>query len=166
MSTTFRPTTGHKMKAYINTGTHAVPVWTEITEIGDLNISDLSRNLAELKRRGREFTKNLAAMIGTIGIEFTMHFGLNRTVYDLLRAAFFAGTNYEFAFMNGAIATNGHQGLTIQALVENFPWNQALEEVSGHDVRLATGYMEDEVNGGELDPYWFVVGTTTTTSTT
>jgi hypothetical protein len=166
MSDTFKPITGHKMKAYINAGTHAVPVWTELREIGDLNIVDLSRNLAELKRRGREFTKNLPAMIGTIAVEFTLHFGIGRTVYDMLREAFFDGTVYEFAFMNGNIATNGMQGLTNQMLVENFPWNQALEEVSGHDVRLCTGYMEDEVNGGELEPYWFIVGTTTTTTTT
>jgi len=166
MSATFQPTTGHKMKAYLNNGTHAVPVWLLVSEIGDLNIADLSRNLAELKRRANDFTKNLAAMIGTIAIEFRLHFGLGKTVYDIIRGDFFNGTCREWAFMNGDIATNGNQGLTIQALVEQFPWDQALENVSGHDVRLATGYKEDEVNGGELNPYWYNVGTTTTTTTT
>lgn len=166
MSATFQPKAGHKHKAYINNGTHAVPTWLEVSEIGDLSIPDLSRNLAELKRRANEFTKNLPAMIASIAVEFRLHFGLGKTVYDIIRADFFSGAVKEWAIMNGAVGTNGHQGLTLQAIVEQFPWDQALENVSGHDVRLAVGYMEDSVNGGELDPYWWVVGTTTTTTTT
>lgn len=166
MSATYKPTTGHRMKAYINAGTHAVPVWTEVGEIGDLNISDLTRSMAELARRANGFKKNLASLINVIAAEFRLHFGLNRTVYDLVREAFFDGTPYEWAFMNGAIATNGHQGLTLPMLVENFPMDQGLENVAGHDVRLCAAYHEDEVNGGEIDPYWYVVGTTTTTTTT
>lgn len=166
MSATFQPQTGQKQKAYVNNGTHAVPVWLELTNIGDLQIADLTRNVAELKRRNNDYTKGLPSLIGLIGIEFRLHWGLTKTVYDLLRAALFSGTSYEFAIMNGAIATNGNQGLTLPALVQNFPWDQSLENVSGHDVRLCTAYKEDEVNGGELDPYWFIVGTTTTTTTT
>jgi len=166
MSATFQPITGQKMKAYLNTGTHAVPVWSELTSIGDLSISDLSRNMAELKRRNNDFTKNLPSLFATIAIEFRLHFGLNKTVYDTIRGDIFAGTCREYAIMNGAIGTNGNQGLTIQAQVAQFPFDQGLENVAGHDVRLVTGYKEDEVNGGELDPYWYVVGTTTTTTTT
>lgn len=166
MSATFQPITGQKMKAYLNSGTHAVPVWREVSEIGDLQIADLTRNLAELKRRSNDFTKNLPAMMATIAVEFRLHFGLGKTVFDTIRGDFFAGTCREWAIMNGAIATSGNQGLTLPAIVQNFPWDQALENVAGHDVRIVTGYKEDEVNGGELDPYWYIVGTTTTTTTT
>lgn len=166
MSATFFPTTGQKMKAYRNSGTHAVPVWNLVSEIGDLSIPDLNRNIAELKRRANEFTKGLAANIALIAVEFRLHFGLGKTQYDAIRARFFDGVVEEWAIMNGAIATNGHQGLTLPAIVEQFPWDQALENASGHDVRLCVGYFEDSVNGGEIDPYWYVVGTTTTTTTT
>lgn len=166
MSATYKPTTGHKMKAYVNTGTHAVPVWLEIGEIGDLNIADLTRSIAELKRRANGFTKGLASLINMIKADFRLHFGLGRTAYDIIRASFFSGQPYEWAFMNGAIGTSGHQGLTMPAITESFPMDQGLENVAGHDVSLCAAYHEDEVNGGEIDPYWYVVGTTTTTTTT
>lgn len=166
MSAVFQPITGQKMKAYINTGTHPTPVWTEVSNIGDLQIADLTRNMAELKRRNNDFTKNLPSLIATIAVEFRLHFGMTKTVYDAIRGDFFNGTCREWAIMNGAIATSGNQGLTLPALVQNFPFDQALENVAGHDVRICTGYKEDEVNGGELDPYWYIVGTTTTTTTT
>lgn len=164
MSTTFKPVTGHRMKAYVNTGMHATPVWLEVGEIGDLSIPDMTRALAPLTRRANDFTKNLASHINSIAVEFRLHFGLGRTAYDIIRAAYFNGDTYEWAFMNGAIATSGHQGLTLPMIVENFPWDQGLENASGHDVRLAVGYHEEA--HGEVDPYWFIVGTTTTTTTT
>lgn len=165
MSATFQPITGQKMKAYLNNGTHAVPTWLELTNIGDLQIADLTRNMAELKRRNNDFTKNLPSLLSTIAVEFRLHFGLGKTVFDIVRGDFFAGTCREWAIMNGTISVTGNQGLTLPALVQNFPWDQALENVAGHDVRLCTGYLEDSVNGGEIDPYWYNVGTTTTTTT-
>lgn len=166
MSATFYPLTGQKMKAYRNSGTHAVPVWNEVGNIGDLSLPDLKRNIAELKRRASDFTKGLPSLFAMFAVEFRLHFGLGKTQYDAVRSRFFDGATEEWAIMNGAIATNGNQGLTGQFIVESFPWDQALESASGHDVRLCLGYKEDEVNGGELDPYWYVVGTTTTTTTT
>ena len=166
MSATFQPQTGHTMRLYRNTGTHPTPVWNHVNEIGDLTISDLSRILAQLKRRANGFTKNLPSLIDSIAVEFRLHWGLGKTQYDGIRNDFFNATVREWAIMNGAIETSGNQGLTAPFIVEQFPWEQPLENVSGHDVRLAVGYKEDETNGGELDPYWYVVGTTTTTTTT
>ncbi len=150
------PSTGHKMKAYRNTGTVAVPVWSEVSEIGDLSIPDLSISLAELKRRASNFTKNLAGMIQSIAFEFRMHHGLDATNFDAIRANFFAFTIEEWAFMNGAIATTGNEGIRCPVLVEQFPWDQSLEDASGHDVRLAVAYFEEPA-GTEIDPNWFVV---------
>lgn len=164
MSATYKPTTGARMKAYINTGTRASPTYVEVSEIGDLNVSDFSRNFAELKRRANDFTKGIPSLMNMIGVEFRLHFGLGRTVYDLIRAAHLAGSSLAWAFMNGAIATNGHQGLTFTGGIEQFPWDQGLENVAGHDVRIVNTYDEDAA--GEIDPYWFIVGTTTTTTTT
>lgn len=164
MTATFKPQTGFTMKAYRNSGTHASPVWNEVAEIGDLSITDLVRNVAELKRRANQFTKGIPAMISLIGIEFRLHWGLGKTQYDAIRARVFDGTVEEWAFMNGAIATNGNQGLTLPVIVQNWPMDQALENVVGHDVRLCAGYMEEAA--GEVDPYWYTVGTTTSTTTT
>lgn len=148
------PKTGHSMKLYRNTGTVATPTWSEVTAVMDVSIADLSRGLAELKRRGKDFTKNLASLIQSIAIEFRLHHGLDATNFDAIRQAFFNGTPEEWAVMNGDISTSGNEGLRVPVLVEQFPWEQPLEDVSGHDIRLAVAYMDD---GGEVDPNWYTV---------
>lgn len=150
------PKTGHDMKLYRNTGTVAIPTWTEVTAVVDVSVSDLSRGLAELKRRGKDFTKNLASLIQSIAVEFRLHHGLDATNFTDIQQNFFNGTVEEWAVMDGDIATSGSEGLQFPAMVEQFPWEQPLEDVSGHDIRLAVGYLED-AGGSEVDPSWKVV---------
>lgn len=150
------PKTGHKMKLYRNTGTVAVPVFSEVAEVGDVSISDLTRGLAELKRRASDFTKNLVTLIQSIAVEFRLHHGLDATNFDAIRTNFFSGAVEEWAVMDGDIATTGSEGLRVGVVVEQFPFDQPLEDVAGHDIRLAVGYFEDPP-GTEVDPSWFVV---------
>lgn len=149
------PKPGHQMKLYRNTGTVASPTWTLVAEVGDVGIPDLARGLAELKRRANNFTKNLATLIQSFGIEFRLHHGLDATNFDEIRSNFFDGTAEQWAIMNGAIDTPGNEGIKIPVLVESFPWEQNLEDVSGHDVRLTVAYMEE--SGSEVDPAWYTV---------
>jgi len=147
--------TGHQMKLYRNTGTVATPTWTEITEIGDVSLPDFSMGLAELKRRASSWTKNLATLIQSFSIEFRFVHGLGATNFDAMRANFLAGTAEEFAMVDGAIATSGTEGLRFPGLISEFPWDQPLEDVSGHDIRIAVAYMEESAT--EVDPSWLVV---------
>ena len=149
------PNVGHKMKLYRNTGTHASPAWSEVAEVGDVSIPDLSMGLAELKRRGSDFTKNLPTMIQSIAVEARLIHGLDTTTFAAIRTAFFAGDVEEYAVMDGDITVSGSQGLRVPALVEAFPWDQPLEDVSGHDIRLAVAYLEE--SGSEVDPDWYTV---------
>jgi hypothetical protein len=156
----FEPKTGHKMKLYKNTGTYASPVWLLVAEIGDVTLSEFTRGLAELKRRANNFTKNLPSLFQSITLDFRLHFGLAQTVYEGIRDDHFAGTPREWAIMANDITYDAH-GLRCPFLVSQFPWDQALEDVSGHDVQLAIAYM---LSGGtEVDPSWYTVPTTTTT---
>jgi hypothetical protein len=150
------PTVGHKMKLYRNTGTVATPTWSEVAEVGDVSIPDLTMGLAELKRRANAFTKNLPTLIQSISVEFRLHYGMDATNFDAIRQNFFAGTVEEWAVMSGDITTSGTEGLRLPALVEQFPWDQSLEDISGHDVRLAVAYFEEPA-GTEIDPNWFTV---------
>jgi len=141
-------------------------VWSEVDEIGDLSIPDLTRGLAELKRRANDFTKNLPSLIQSISVEFRLHHGLDSTTFTALRQAFFAGTVIDWLIMDGTVMVLDNEGLRCQMLVSDFPWDQPLEDVNGHDVRLAVGYF---LNGStEVDPSWYVVdsGNIVTTTTT
>lgn len=149
------PKTGSKMCFYKNTGSVATPTWLLIDEIGDLSISDFTRALAELKRRANQFTKNLPALIQSISVEFRLHHGMDPTTFTDLVSDFLEATAAEYAVMDGPIADAGSQGLRCPYLLESFPWDQPLEDVSGHDIKLATAYMES--GGTEVDPSWYVV---------
>lgn len=148
------PQAGHKMKLYRNTGTVATPTWTEVAEVSDVNLSDFTMGLAELKRRANDFAKNVVTMIQPIAIEFTLINGLDATNFDAMRANFLAGTAEEWAIFNGDISTSGNEGLRVPMVIENFPWDQSQEEVSSHSVRLAIVYMEE--SSTEVDPSWSV----------
>lgn len=152
----FQPKTGQKMKAYRNTGTAAAPTWVEVSEIGDVSISDFKRILAQLKRRAKDFTKNLPAMLDSIGIDIRLLWGLGATNHTAIRTAFLAGTTEEWAIMSGTITDSGEQGLRLPIIIEDFPWDQNQEEASGHDLRLAIAYHESPA-GTEIDPSWMVV---------
>jgi len=149
------PKAGHNMKLYRNTGTVATPTWTLVGDVSDVGIPDLTMGLAELKRRSNNFTKNLATLIQSIAIEFTHIHGLGGTNFTAMRTNFLAGTAEEWLVADGDAATSGTEGLRCPVLIEQFPWDQPQEEVSSHDIRLATAYMED--GGSEVDPTWLVV---------
>jgi hypothetical protein len=151
----FEPVVGKNMKFYRNSATRATPTYVLISEIGDLNVSDLTRGLAELKRRANGFVKNLPVFINSIAVEFRLIFGLDTTSYTILRSAFFSGACIDYAVMNDIIDEEGSEGLLLPAIVEQFPWNQNLEDVSAHDIRLATGYLVEV--GQEIDPAWLAV---------
>ena len=150
------PSTGHKMKLYRNSATVATPTWALVQEVGDVSIPDLSMGLAELKRRANLYTKNLPSLIQSISLEFRLHHGLDSVTFTALRTAFFLGSVSEWLSADQAVATVGTEGLRCPFLIEQFPWDQPLEEVNGHDVRLAIGYMIEAST--EVDPSWMVVG--------
>jgi hypothetical protein len=149
------PQTGFSAKLYRNTGTVATPTWSEIAEIGDLSLNGMERSVAELKRRGKKFTKGLPSLINLMTVEFRFHSGLDGTNFDALNAAFFSGVVSEYAVMSGDITTSGEEGLRLPAFVSSFPWNQPLEDVIGHDMVLTLGYMVESTV--EVDPNWYAV---------
>ena len=147
------PKTGAKCKLYRNNGTVDSPDWDEIKAVGDVGLDDLVRNTAELKRRGNDWTKKLPSLMSAFAFNFELIHGLEATMFDLLRADFFSGAPKEYALMDGNMNLEGSQGLRAPMLVEEFPFNQALEDVAGHSMKLSLTFMMDE-NGDEIDPAW------------
>jgi hypothetical protein len=151
------PKTGHNMKLYRNTGTVASPTWSEVTAVTDVTVNGLERVWAAFKHRGSDFTKTLASLLEEITVEFRLTYGLDSTNYNAIRAAFFSADVEQWAVMNGAITTEANEGLKLPCGVKSFPWDQPLEDVSGHDVVLsASAYMEEPA-GTEIDPAWYTV---------
>lgn len=149
------PKVGHQMKLYRNAGTLSVPAWEEIAEIGDVTLDGLELSTAELKRRASDWTKELLAIFGPFTVGFRLIHGLGAEMFDSLRADFFAKTPRQYAVCNGDIEDVGTQGLTFAGGLKAFPWDQPLEDVSGHDVVLCHTLKFE--SGVEIDPEWMEV---------
>jgi hypothetical protein len=147
------PQLGLHCKLYRNTGTVGTPVWTEVSEIGDLT-AGLARLFAELKRRASGWVKNIAGLLNLDSFQFKLIHGLGTTNLEAIRDNFLSGTAEEFAIANGDIATSGTQAFRLPAAIENFPINQPLEDIHDHEVTLKLAYLDD---GGEVDPSWMTV---------
>jgi hypothetical protein len=143
------------MKLYINTGTHETEVWSVICNIGDLSVGDLKRAVALLERRCSNWGKNLASLMDPIGFNFKLIHDVDAVNFNVLLTAFMYGTVYEFAIMNDDILADGAEGLRLPAIIEEFPWDQPLKDVSSHAVKLSLAYKQD-VNNVEIDPEWVI----------
>jgi hypothetical protein len=150
--------TGTNMKLYYNTASTGTPTWVLVDEIGDVTMTNFSRGSAELKRRGKKFIKSIPTLISPAEIQFSFIHGLGATAFAFILAEFLAGTVKEWAMMDGLITgggSSGNQGLRLPAFVMDFPWNQPLEDVSQHDIKLQMGYMIESTT--EIDPSWYTV---------
>lgn len=150
------PAVGHSMKLYYSTADPATPVWTEIGDVGDVAIADFSVGAAEFKRRGNNWTKNLPTLFQSVNITARLPYDVNTTVFNVLRGLFLARTIFELAVMSGVITTTGEQGLRCAVFMNQFPWDQPLEEVAGHDLSFVIAYKETNA-GTEVDPTWMVI---------
>ena len=150
------PKTGHKAKLYRNTGTIAVPVLYEVDEVGDVSLTDINLNLAELKRRANQWTKNLASLFAAFAVEFSAIFGLDKVAFEAMLDDFTGQRTKQWVVAMGDITTSGTYALKLPVLLENFPLNQPLEDVISQDVRLAVAFMVE--SGVEIDPVWVEIG--------
>lgn len=152
------PKVGHKCKLYRNSGTYDTASWTLISEIGDVALDNFMLGLAELKRRANNYTKNLATLFQSITLSVDLIHGLGATQHDYLRTAFLAQTPFEMLIADGLVATTNTQGFRCPFIISEFPWDQPLEEVSKHAMKLAIAYMEYESASVyyEMEPSWLV----------
>lgn len=150
------PVVGQNCKLYRNTATVASPTWDELTAVGDVAIPDLQVGLAELKRRGNNFTKNLGTLVQSFTLDAKVIALMDTTTYSALKTNFLAKTVEEYAIMNGTITEATTTGMRVPLLIHQFPINQAQEEVVSHDMKWAVGYMESPADT-EIDPSFYTV---------
>jgi hypothetical protein len=145
---------GHAAKLYMNTGTNASPTWVLIEEVGDVSLPDLGISLAEVATRASAYIANLAGLFN-FALEFeALHKGAP-TVWDVLRARFFARTPTQFLIADGLVATSGTEGFKAYYFFEKFPIDQPLQGAQKNNVRLAPAYFIE--SDARVNPSWMVV---------
>lgn len=160
-----RAKTGGQMFMYRSTGTNATPVWVLVASVEDVNISDLSRGLAEIKRRSSQFVTNLPALIQTIKVGFKHWYGIDSTNFTAMQTMFFGGNIEEWAIMDDVITITGAQGLRSAYIVSQFNIVENIEDAANVDIELSNAYYESPA-GTAIDPSWYTIAGGTTTTTT
>jgi len=130
------------------------PVWQEIGAITDLSVDDFSLNLAEIKRRKNKFTKSVPSLFNAITLSWRLIHGIGETQFTQLRDAFMARRVFMAMVTDGDVTdatANPVYALVLPVVLTAFPWDQPLEDITGHDMAATLGYLCDAA-GNEVDP--------------
>ncbi|MCE5280339.1 MAG: hypothetical protein ABFD92_07855 [Planctomycetaceae bacterium] len=141
--------TGADCKLYHNTGTHAVPVWDEVPNVKDLNLT-LEKPEIDMSTRGNGGFKATGVGLKDATVEFEMLWDTADTDFTAFQTAWNAGTPIELAVMDGDITVPGHHGLWATMNVLKFSRKEPLEGPVAVDVSLKPA-------PAAVTPEWYVV---------
>ena len=99
---------GKRCKAYRNTGTDATPVWVEMGEIRDLDITR-APDQTDDSQRGSNYKKYDDGLI-ELEVSGELNYRNGNANCDYIRDALNAGTVFQIAAMDGAITVSGQTG--------------------------------------------------------
>ena len=133
------PILGFNAKLYRNTGTYGTPIWNEVPNVGDLELSLEASEAATNVRSGAGFEQAVAGLIKA-GINFTMIYDPADVDQTAMVTAFFARTSIEFAVMDQAIETAGSQGLRAVCMITKMSRQEKLGEALMFDVTIRPTY--------------------------
>lgn len=126
---------GIDCKAYYSTTLMAgTPTWVLIPGVSDVKVP-MAHGEAQLKDRAAGWVRYAAAMTdASVTLRLTRNLG--DSVYEVLRGAFTGKTVTAFAFMSGAVATVGSEGLQFDGQIFQFDVDESNEELNFIDVTI------------------------------
>ena len=138
---------GLSCKLFINTGTYAVPTWTEVTIARDVALN-LEATEAEASSRASTWKEYMVGLKDA-GIEFDILYEGADTNYVLLRDAFLDGTDIELLVFDGASVTVGNQGLRATCKITGFGRSESMEEA------VTSSVVAKPTPNTDAAPAWF-----------
>ena len=140
---------GMEAKLYRNSGSYAVPVWVELSNVRDVTLN-LQTGDADVTTRNNGGWKASIATLKDAGIEFEMVWDTTDAGFTAIQTGFFGNTPLEFAVMDGPIADSGSQGLRATMSIMNFSREEPLDEAIKAKVSCKPTYAAHP-------PEWMVV---------
>jgi len=140
---------GMEARLYRNTGTYAVPSWTEIEPVKDVTIN-LETGEADVTTRGNDGWRATQATLKDGSIEFEAIWDDDDAGFAALQTAYFANSTIEILALNDEVTESGATGLRATMSVTNFTRNEPLEEAITASVTLKPAYSENA-------PEWYEV---------
>ena len=141
---------GLEGKTYRNTGTYGTPVWDEIPNVVDADLS-LEAEEADMTNRAMGGFEAILPSIIKATVEAEMLYDPADTDWTTLLAAFLARTLKEYAVADGAIATVGTQYFRAHMYITKFGRSEKLREGMRSPLTLRPGYSSN------ANPAWVTV---------
>jgi len=139
---------GMEMKAYYDPSGVNQSAWHEIPIAKEARFR-LTKTLAEITSRDSEWRKKKGAL-KELSIDMTILRDVADDAVSDLYSAFVNDTTIGIALMDGAIATNGSEGLTADMKVASYEEGEPLEEGATIAVTFELAYAG-------TDPAWLAV---------
>jgi putative N-acetylmannosamine-6-phosphate epimerase len=131
---------GVNAKAYHNTGTFGIPVWDEVDNVSNLQIS-----IATIKAKGRRRTSGMYAQYAVTELDVTatwsMVWDTADTDFTAIRTCAVAGTEKDMVFLSGSVLSGTHQGPRISAAFTKYNRNDSEEDFLKMDVEACSGML-------------------------
>ena len=148
------PVDGQSCGLYYNTGTHAKPSWTEIALARNVNFT-MSRSETDQSSRSSAWKKSGASLID-MEITFTYNYVVGTdAVFDVLQAAFVAGTVQEYIVLDYDVTETGAQGPRAYCKITGMNVTQELEGSVEFEFTLKPSYFVEA--SAEVHPDWYTV---------
>lgn len=129
-------------KLYRNTGTFAMPVWVEVSNVQDLELSDDMTEFDASVRGGGGFSE-AEPTLRNIELTFNMRNIVEDTHMIALRTAYATRANVDLQVLDGPIATVGTHGIRARFKVFEFGKPQPLADGQMLNLRLRPAVNAD-----------------------
>lgn len=154
MALTESPIIGNEAKAYENTGTYGVPVWTEVKKVIDVDIG-LGKGEADIPSRETKFElKRVALRQHEVTATYRKKQGADAR-FDSWRGAYHSDTIKDLLFLDGASTETGAQGMRGFYQCFDMSISQANTDAESANFVWKPTYKEE--SGAHVDPVWFIV---------
>ena len=131
-------------------GIGGTPTWTLLGNVKNVTLN-LQKGEADVTTRANAGWKATAGTLKEGSIEFEMVWDTSDAGFTAIQTAYFNNTLIGLAAMDGAIATNGSQGLWADCMITDFSRDEPLEEAITVKVTAKPTYSANA-------PIWKTVG--------
>ena len=147
---------GYAAKAYYNTGSYDTPTWVEITMVKDatINVEDSDLDASTRAGAGNKLSAN---GLRTVSADVNLQYQPGLTDFDALRTAYWAKTGYDFAFMDGDIATTGTEGVRFFGNIFSFGREEPLDGLLASALTIRPVINTNGSSSAQQNPEWYEI---------
>ena len=133
------PVLGFNGKLYYNANTYISPTWTEISNVGDITVTD-ERDVQDLPVRSMGSFMTHAVGLRKLTYAWQMVYDPADAAQTALKTAYGTGATVEFLILDGDEATTGSSGVRVTCQLSKFARQEPIGGAMMVDVEIKPAY--------------------------